>query len=111
MTLKYVRDRGRRHVVSRRSNLEEVTHAVLRRTILVGLVLYRVVEVVRKRRVAHAVRLRRSDVGTIVGRGGVQGSLMTGAAVGLIATRTLVHEALVVLAGLSRVARVRRDLT
>jgi hypothetical protein len=106
-----VSDRGRRQVVSRRSNLKEVTHAVLCRTVLVGLVLYRVVEVVRKRRVAHAVRLRRSNVGTIVGRGGVHGSLMNRGAVGLVATRTLVREALGVLAGLSRVARVGRDLT
>lgn len=66
------------------STLEEVTHTVLGTTILVGLVLYRVVQVVWKRWVTHAVRLRRSNVGAIVGSSGIHGRLISRGTVGLV---------------------------
>lgn len=58
--------------------LKEVAHAIgLRNKLLVALVVYRVMQMSGKRRVTQTVRLRRCDIGTIVGRGSVHGRLVT----------------------------------
>jgi hypothetical protein len=76
------------------------------------MVLYRVVQVVRKRWVAHAMRLRRGDVGAIVGSGSVHGRLISRRAVGLVDGRggALAGETWSRLSGLARIARMRRDM-
>jgi hypothetical protein len=65
----------------------------------------------RKRRVAHAVGLRRGDVGAVVGSGRVHRRLVAGRPVGLVdgCRRTLVAETRARLAGLGG-AGVRRHL-
>lgn len=65
-----------------------------------------------KRRVAHAMRLRRSNVGAIVRSGSIHGDLVGRRATGLVAggSLTLADEPRCRLARLGGVARMRRNV-
>ena len=71
---------------SKTLRLEEVANASGLSVLLVALVVHRVAEVMRCRWIAEAVglamRLRRRDVGTVVGRGSVHGRLEWGTGFG-----------------------------